>query len=219
MATFYNLFKSPTMVVGEAYISTELMAGVLLAANIEIILMRRLFALFNYEKIVVIPITILYFIVFGFMIGMGIVEILDDTSTMSVFVGACVGANPGWFYMFWFPLMILDFILVVLVGYKSMQHYLRVPDKTWSGARLVRSLARDSFIYFLCNFSVTLAEVLLFRVIPVQYLSLGATWVLVIPPVAVNHLLINVNTAQTHVHTDDKESFYTNSAHEIRRAT
>lgn len=46
------------------------------------------------------------------------------------------------------PMMGLDFVLVVLAGYKSLQHYLQVPDKTWSGARLMRTFARDSILYF-----------------------------------------------------------------------
>jgi len=46
------------------------------------------------------------------------------------------------------PVMGLDFVLVLLAGYKSIQHYRHVPDKTWFGARLMRVFARDSIIYF-----------------------------------------------------------------------
>jgi hypothetical protein len=52
-------------------------------------------------------------------------------------------------HLFRVPMMGLDFVLVVLAGYKSLQHYFRVPDKTWSGARLMRTFARDSVLYFL----------------------------------------------------------------------
>jgi hypothetical protein len=52
-------------------------------------------------------------------------------------------------FLFRVPMMGLDFVLVVLAGYKSLQHYFRVPDKTWSGARLMRTFARDSVLYFI----------------------------------------------------------------------
>jgi hypothetical protein len=46
------------------------------------------------------------------------------------------------------PMIGLDFVLVALAGYKSLQHYSQIPDKTWSGARLMRIFARDSILYF-----------------------------------------------------------------------
>ncbi|KAH7905187.1 hypothetical protein BJ138DRAFT_1165241 [Hygrophoropsis aurantiaca] len=202
------------MFIGDAYNGIEAFLSVLLMANIEIILMRRLFALFNYEKFVVVPIAILYFLIFGSMIGVCVVEILVDVRDMTTFI-ICIGGYSH-SYMYWLlPMMpaIFDFILIALVGYKSMQHYLRVPDRTWSGARLVRTLARDSFAYFFCSFAVYLAQILLVRLLPSEYIMLASGWVLVIPPVSANYLLIG--TAPSHVYADDMDSSYTNSSFEI----
>ncbi|KAG1778390.1 hypothetical protein EV702DRAFT_1096260, partial [Suillus placidus] len=82
--------------------------------------------------------------------------------------GACaILGSVDWLYLFWnllrgLPLSLLTlhyrvsismmglaFVLVLLAGYKSLQHYFQVPDKTWSSARLMRAFARDSIIYFL----------------------------------------------------------------------
>ncbi|KAG1736925.1 uncharacterized protein EDB91DRAFT_497264 [Suillus paluster] len=92
----------------------------------------------------------------------------------------------------WVPMMGLDFVLVVLAGYKSLQHYFQVPDKTWSGAHLMRTFARDSILYFLCNFLIYLFSTLLGKFGPPEYYQLGAITITVVPPVSANRLLINM---------------------------
>lgn len=44
--------------------------------------------------------------------------------------------------------MVFDFIIGVLVGFKSVQRYRCIPNKSWFSARFMKVLARDSFVYF-----------------------------------------------------------------------
>lgn len=44
--------------------------------------------------------------------------------------------------------MAYDFVVMVLAGFKSVQRYRRIPDKSWFSARFMKALARDSFVYF-----------------------------------------------------------------------
>lgn len=44
--------------------------------------------------------------------------------------------------------MTYDFVIMVLAGFKSVQCYRRIPDKSWFSARFMKALARDSFVYF-----------------------------------------------------------------------
>jgi hypothetical protein len=44
--------------------------------------------------------------------------------------------------------MAFDFVLGVLVGFKSVQRYRQIPNKNWFSARFMKVLARDSFVYF-----------------------------------------------------------------------
>jgi hypothetical protein len=44
--------------------------------------------------------------------------------------------------------MVFDLVITVLAGFKSVQHYRRIPDKSWFSARFMKALARDSFVYF-----------------------------------------------------------------------
>ncbi|KAH7928153.1 hypothetical protein BV22DRAFT_1030973 [Leucogyrophana mollusca] len=218
VATFFSLDTSPTKYIGIAYGNYSIV-GLVLVGNIEIILLRRLFALFDHQKHVVIPLIMLFVVVFGSMLGMAITESIFSEAHEYVFFGACAGTLPGWFYMFWSPLMIFDFILVALAGYKSVHHYRQVPNKNWSGARLMKTLARDSFVYFLCNFAICLINVLLWKLAPAQYIYLGASWIMVIPPVSANHLLINMDksryTADGTVDSRDKESSHTDSTLDV----
>ena len=42
-----------------------------------------------------------------------------------------------------------DAVLLILVCYKAYEHFKLMPDKAWSGARLMNVLVRDSVLYFL----------------------------------------------------------------------
>ena len=46
------------------------------------------------------------------------------------------------------PPMILDCIFLLLVCFKSYEHYRSLPQRTWRGTRLMNVLVRDSVFYF-----------------------------------------------------------------------
>ncbi|KAG1749546.1 hypothetical protein EDB19DRAFT_1629584, partial [Suillus lakei] len=110
--------------------------------------------------------------------------------------GVCEETIPSWFIPFWIPVMVFDFVIMILAGFRSVQHYCSVPNKNWSGARFMKTLARDSFIYFACNFFNYLAITLIFHLAPPEFLQLGASWTVVIPPITANHLLINMEQSR-----------------------
>jgi len=136
--------------------------------------------------------VILYTGVFGVMLGIAIPFSLYSKAHEYVIMGVCVEETPSWFLPFWLPLMAFDFIIMVLAGFKSVQRYRRVPDKSWFSARFMKVLARDSFVYFAFNTLNYLFTTLIFQVAPPEFYALGASWTLVIPPIAANHLLINM---------------------------
>ncbi|KAG1736924.1 uncharacterized protein EDB91DRAFT_1141665 [Suillus paluster] len=158
-----------------------------------VILQHRLYALYRYDKRIVLPVSALFIAVFSGMMVMAVVIYQYEKNHESQIFGACcLLGSVDWLYLFWVPMMGLDFVLVVLAGYKSLQHYFQMPDKTWFGARLMRTFARDSILYFLCNFLVYLFSTLLGKFGPAEYFQLGAITVTVIPPVSANRLLINM---------------------------
>ncbi|KAJ8591454.1 hypothetical protein M405DRAFT_932134 [Rhizopogon salebrosus TDB-379] len=192
LVTILTFYVTPT----EAMCSANAFFGVialLLVANIEVILQCRLYALYGHDRRIVLPVSALFIVVFIAMMVMAVVIYLYEKDRETKIFGACsiLGA-VNWLYLFWVPMMSLDFVLVVLAGYKSLQHYLQVPDKTWSGARLMRTFARDSILYFFCNFLVYLFSTLLGKFGPPEYYQLGAITITVIPPISANRLLINM---------------------------
>ncbi|KAG1749553.1 hypothetical protein EDB19DRAFT_1904672 [Suillus lakei] len=167
--------------------------ALLLVANIEMILQLRLYALYAYDKRIVLPVSALFVTVLSGMMVMAVIIYQYEKNHEAQIFGACaILGSVDWLYLFWVPMMGLDFVLVLLAGYKSLQHYFQVPDKTWSGARLMRTFARDSILYFLCNFLIYLFSTLLGKFGPAEYYQLGAITITVVPPVSANRLLINM---------------------------
>ncbi|KAG2359728.1 hypothetical protein BDR07DRAFT_194180 [Suillus spraguei] len=172
--------------------------ALLLVANIQMILQHRVYALYAYDKRIVVPVSVLFIVIFSTMMVMAVVVYLyEKDQEAKIFGACCLLGSIDWLYLFWVPMMGLDFVLVALSVYKSLQHYLRVPDKTWSGARLMRTIARDSVLYFICNFLVYLFSTLLGKFGPSVYYQLGAITITVVPPVSANHLLIKCMTLHT----------------------
>ncbi|KAG1819788.1 uncharacterized protein BJ212DRAFT_1343042 [Suillus subaureus] len=124
--------------------------ALLLVANIEMILQLRLYALYAYDKRIVLPVAVLFVAVLSGMMVMAVFIHQYENNYKAQISGACaIVGSVDWLYLFWVPMMGLDLVLVLLAGYKSLQHYFQVPDKTWSGARLMHVFARDSMLYFL----------------------------------------------------------------------
>ncbi|KAG2132843.1 uncharacterized protein EDB93DRAFT_894011 [Suillus bovinus] len=167
--------------------------ALLLVANIQMILQHRIYALYAYDKRIVIPVSVLFVTIFSIMMVMAVyIYLYEKDHEAQIFGACCLLGSMDWLYLFWVPMMGLEFVLVVLAGYKSLQHYLQVPDKTWSGARLMRTFARDSVLYFFCNFLIYLFSTLLGKFGPSMYYQLGAITISVVPPVSANRLLINM---------------------------
>ncbi|KAG2139057.1 hypothetical protein DEU56DRAFT_912311 [Suillus clintonianus] len=167
--------------------------ALLLVANIQMILQHRVYALYGYDKRIVVPVSALFIATFVIMMVMAVIVYLyEKDHEAQIFGACCILGSVDWLYLFWVPMMGLDFVLVVLAGYKSLQHYFQVPDKTWSGARLMRTFARDSILYFFCNFLIYLFSTLLGKFGPSEYYQLGAITITVIPPISANRLLINM---------------------------
>lgn len=192
LMTFLTFDVTPTDAICSVNAFFAIIA-LLLVANIQMILQHRIYALYAYDKKIVIPVLMLFIAIFSTMMVMAVVVYLyEKDHEAQIFGACCLLGSIEWLYLFWVPMMGLELVLVVLAGHKSLQHYFQVPDKTWSGARLMRTFARDSVLYFVCNFLIYLFSTLLGKFGPSVYYQLGAITISVVPPVSANHLLINM---------------------------
>ncbi|KAG1858359.1 hypothetical protein DFJ58DRAFT_305043 [Suillus subalutaceus] len=192
LITFLTFDVTPTWALCSANTFFAVIA-LLLVANIEMILQLRLYALYAYDKRIVLTVSALFVAVFSGMMVMAVFIHQYEKNYKAQIFGACViVGSVDWLYLFWVPLMGLDSVLVLLAGYKSLQHYFQVPDKTWFGARLMHAFARDSILYFLCNFLIYLLSTLLGKYGPAEYYQLSMIMVTIVPPISANRLLINM---------------------------
>ncbi|KAG1736930.1 uncharacterized protein EDB91DRAFT_1141721 [Suillus paluster] len=216
-STFFDVQTNPTTPICHGFTNFDIV-GVLLVLNIEIILLRRLFVLYDHKRLIVIPMLASFLAVFITMMGIAIALSIYSQANEYVISGLCTESTPSWFLPFWIPLMAFDFVIMTLAGFKSVQHYRHVPNKNWSGARFMKTLARDSFIYFACNFFNYLAITLIFQLAPPEFLQLGASWTIVIPPITANHLLINMEQSRftnTNSATNSTSSVESDSSEEV----
>ncbi|OAX36012.1 hypothetical protein K503DRAFT_784667 [Rhizopogon vinicolor AM-OR11-026] len=209
LTTFLTFDVTPTETICSANAFFGVIA-LLLVANIELILQHRLFALYGYDRRIVLPVLALFIAVFSTMMVMAVIVYLYEKDHEVQIFGTCSILGV--------PMMGLDFVLVVLAGYKSLQHYFQIPDKTWSGARLMRIFARDSILYFFCNFLVYLFSTLLGKFGPSEYYQLGAITITLIPPVSVNRLLINMYDSAHGEESTWAEASKTKASHQVKDA-
>ena len=104
-----------------------------------------------------------------------------------------------------------DFILLVLVLFKSYQHYRPMPGESWRGARLMNVIARDSGIYFFwyvnegvhetillisaSSFSTFLVNALLWNLVPLDLFQLATCYTAMIGPAVGARLILNIRKA------------------------
>lgn len=114
--------------------------------------------------------------------------------------------------------MLLEFIFLMLVCFKSFRHYKSLPNHAWRGTRLMNIMVRDSVLYFLwyvritasynhlpftdkpffhdCSgFSMFLLNTLLWNFAGVDFFQLGVSWVAIIPPAMAARLILNIRQA------------------------
>ncbi|EGN96238.1 hypothetical protein SERLA73DRAFT_125063 [Serpula lacrymans var. lacrymans S7.3] len=173
--------------------------GVILMFPVKAILQLRLFALYNYNKWVTVPVITLFVMLVSSELGMASFLVYYDNLHLSDIVaalyetlGVCTGGTPKWFSIFLIPFMVFDCILSSLAMFKSFQHYRQVLDKTWSGASVLRILTRDSFVFFLINFVMFLIATSTYSTGDIYLFQAIGGWQLVIPSVLAGRLVINI---------------------------
>jgi len=185
----------------------RLFLAVLLAGNTELVLLKRIWAIYCSAKHIVIATTLLYAVCICTMMGLVIgVIVLDTTDAQSLLISLGCPAGPALSLQLmvgtWIPMMIFDFVLAALALNKAISHRREVVHKEWPAVRLLNCLARDSVFYFLINFSVYFFATLQYKYGSLQTMELASALCLVIPPVSVTRLFVSMHNA---VHGDEDE--------------
>ncbi|EIW83581.1 hypothetical protein CONPUDRAFT_142252 [Coniophora puteana RWD-64-598 SS2] len=85
----------------------------------------------------------------------------------------------------------------VYLNVKSVTNYFKSPNRTWSGAQLVKVLGRDCLIFYLWNALASVTQTAARANWPANYNQIGATWMFAVQPMIINHLVIHMNVQLT----------------------
>jgi len=169
--------------------------GIIAWLTQEVILLLHVFALFSFKRTVTVPVTALFIICWSIYVSGEVLELkyslaVNDESLPST--GMCAVQVPGIVpYMLCVPMMVCDFVLVILIGTKTVRYHLTVMNTRWSGASLMASLARGAFVFYFITFlSVLLA--LLFWLLKPELVDIAGGFFFTIMSMAINHLVFRM---------------------------
>jgi len=157
----------------------------------EIILLCHLFAVFSFDRFVVIPVTALFVVSSGMYMGGDIAQLFIG-QVLEPKYGLCqIKEITTLSFLSCVPIMTTDLALVIIIGWKTVRYHLEIMDSSWSGASLLKTLARGAFLFYLGTFMTTLLALFLFFTHPgIVGIAGGSLFTLV--PMAVNHLVLGL---------------------------
>ncbi|KAJ7449176.1 hypothetical protein FB451DRAFT_1531431 [Mycena latifolia] len=169
----------------------------------QVIMQLRVHALYGQDRNLKIIISLLFFFAVSSELSIGITKLATDNSFIQAIpflidpLSLCVGTIPKYLIFYPVPMMTFDTILLVLVVYKAYliqreEASSAVASRSWTGARLIRIIFRDSVIYFACTVGVNLLNVLLWAVGPFDLFTVGTAWAITVPAMAASRILFNM---------------------------
>jgi len=156
--------------------------------------MSYVFAIYGRRRVIIVSITVFYAVTLLSNVILGALGIIwsrskgretDVTSTCSV--------NSPEYTLTWTPSFVFDICLFILVAKKSMANYFKSPDRTWTGAQLMKVLGRDCLVFYLWNAVASVTQTAARANWPANYNQIGATWMFAVQPMIINHLVIHMN--------------------------
>ncbi|EIW81511.1 hypothetical protein CONPUDRAFT_73221 [Coniophora puteana RWD-64-598 SS2] len=143
------------------------------------------------NKFVVIPVTTLFIVSSGMYMGGDIAQLFIG-QVLEPEYGLCqIKEITTLSFLSCVPIMTTDLVLVIIIGWKTIKYHLEIMDSSWSGASLLKTLARGAFLFYLGTFMTTLLALFLFFTHPgIVGIAGGSLFTLV--PMAVNHLVLGL---------------------------
>jgi len=194
---FLNFFQTGTSAAECRLGAVTYVCIMIIVANVGMVLHQRVCAIYNYRNDIVWAIGAAYTVVLALFLMLGIAQITVMFEGVHFVNGFCKlhlphSATTLAFY-FWVPVMIFDFSLTVLAVSKAIQHVIETNHKEWPAVRLLRVLARDSFVYFVINFLVYLNCTIQAKTGTMHSLQITYALVLVIPPVTITRMYMSMD--------------------------
>ncbi|KIP01927.1 hypothetical protein PHLGIDRAFT_131017 [Phlebiopsis gigantea 11061_1 CR5-6] len=192
-SAYYNMLDHPTVESGFNQACIGLSFGIFSLSANSLVLQMRVYAIYEQQKTVIAALSFLFVLMVGSMVGITAKKLTNDHAGVIPGTPFCDGKIPGYFFAFWIPNMIFEFILFAMVAYKSFQQNWSVPGRElWRGARLLNVMFRDSVFYFFLSFAMGLLNTLIWNLAPLDLFQLGTSFVSVISPAITTRMILNL---------------------------
>ncbi|KAJ7143693.1 hypothetical protein C8R44DRAFT_724727 [Mycena epipterygia] len=187
-----------------------------------VIMQLRVHALYGQNRTLKIIVTLLFVMAVCSELGIAIAKLVTDTVSVQPIpflvdpLSLCVETIPKFLIVYPVPMMTFDTIMLILVVYKAYliqrEETSATSDKTWTGARLMRIMFRDSVIYFAnlyhtpSTVGVNLFNLLIWALAPYDLFTVGTAWAVTVPVMAASRILFNMRT-EYHRAAPDEDNY------------
>ncbi|KAJ6555083.1 hypothetical protein DFH09DRAFT_1365800 [Mycena vulgaris] len=204
--SFSEINRLPTHSLCFAGETVGIILSIVCIGGAQVVMQLRLHALYGQNRTLKIIISLLFFMAVSGELGIAIAKLVTDNGMNTVYLqpipflvdplSLCVGAIPKFLIVYTVPMMTFDTIMLILVVYKAYliqrEETFVTSDETWTGARLMRIMFRDSVIYFACTVGVNLFNLLMWAIGPYDLFTVGTAWAVTIPVMAASRILFNM---------------------------
>ncbi|KAJ7895139.1 hypothetical protein B0H14DRAFT_2681387 [Mycena olivaceomarginata] len=210
--SFYSaaINRTPTLPLCFAGEAVGIILSLVCIGGAQVIMQLRVHALYGQNRRLKIALSCLFVFEEANELGIAIAKLATDNGghiqPIPFLVDPltlCVETIPKFLFAYPIPSMVFDTILLVLVVYKT---YLiqreETLDKSWTGARLVRLMFRDSVMYFACTVGFNLFNLLIWILGPYDLFTAGTAWAVSVPVMAASRVLLNMRKTYYRSNTD-----------------
>ncbi|KAJ7805702.1 hypothetical protein B0H14DRAFT_2878582, partial [Mycena olivaceomarginata] len=207
---FSAINRTPTLPLCFAGEAVGIILSLVCIGGAQVIMQLRVHALYGQNRRLKIALSCLFVFEEANELGIAIAKLATDNGghiqPIPFLVDPltlCVETIPKFLFAYPIPSMVFDTILLVLVVYKT---YLiqreETLDKSWTGARLVRLMFRDSVMYFACTVGFNLFNLLIWILGPYDLFTAGTAWAVSVPVMAASRVLLNMRKTYYRSNTD-----------------
>ncbi|KAJ7769204.1 hypothetical protein DFH07DRAFT_292712 [Mycena maculata] len=174
----------------------------------QVVMQLRVHALYGQNRALKTIVSLLFFAAVSSELGIAIGKLATDHVYIQAIpflidpLELCVDTVPKFLIFYPLPMMLFDAILLILVVYKAyliqVEETSATTENTWTSARLVRIMFRDSVIYFVCTVGVNLFNLLMWALGPYDLFTVGTAWGVTVPVMAASRILFSMRTAYHH---------------------
>ncbi|KZT20876.1 hypothetical protein NEOLEDRAFT_1172285 [Neolentinus lepideus HHB14362 ss-1] len=169
--------------------------GLLVSTIAEIILLLRLYALYQLNRRVLFCMLSAFIVSVGAsatIMGLVLVRVSTHSQLLPGIAFCLMLDVPSWFYTFWIPTLAFESLLCGLALIRAFGYFRARPTMFQSGRYIITILIRDSVIYYLIVFATYFANLVIFLTGSPGVLECGMGFAMAMSCVMGSRLCLNI---------------------------